>query len=201
MRKLLIALVLPVFLAACGADYEFASDAEVQAARYEAGAPYTVTLMTAISNRSGAGGHSALLINGSQRVIWDPAGTWYHRTVPIRHDVHYGINDTILEFYVDYHARETYHVVMQEVEVSRETADLLIRKFEAHGPSSKAFCSNDTSSVLSTTPGFETIPRSFYPKKTMEAFRKLPGVREWTIYDDDDDDNSNILVEQGVALR
>jgi len=201
MRKFLIAMAVPLLVAACGADFEYASDAAVSQARYEAGAPYTVTLMTAISNRSKAGAHSALLINGSQRVIWDPAGTWYHRTAPIRHDVHYGINDTLLEFYVDYHARETYHIVLQEVEVSREVADLMIARFEANGPAPKAFCSNQTSAVLGTIPGFETIPRSFYPKQTMAAFASLPGVREWTIYDDDDDDNSNILAEQAVALR
>lgn len=201
MRINLAALILPIFLAACGADYEYASDAAVAQARYSKGPPYTITLVTAINNRSKAGGHSALVINGSQRVIWDPAGTWFHKTAPIRHDVHYGINDTLLEFYIDYHARETYHLVLQQVEVSRETADGLIARFEATGPAPKAFCSNVTTGVLSETPGFETIPRSFYPKKTMQAFSQLPGVQEWTIYDDDDDDNSNILAEQNIALR
>lgn len=201
MRKLILALTLPFLVAACGADYEYASQEDVTRARYEKGAPYTVTLLTAISNRSKQGAHTALIINGSQRVIWDPAGTWYHNTAPIRHDVHYGINNTLLEFYIDYHARETYHIVLQEIETSRETADLMIARFEANGPAPKAMCSNQTTAVLSTIPGFESIPQSFYPKQTMEAFRKLPGVREWTIYDDDDDDNANILVEQNIVLN
>lgn len=201
MRKFLLALALPLLVAACGADYEYAPDEAVQKARYSKGAPYTVTLITAISNRSQAGAHSSLLINGSERVIWDPAGTWFHRSAPIRHDVHYGINDTLLEFYIDYHARETYHLVLQEVEVTREVADLMISRFQANGPAPKAFCSNSTTAILSTVPGFETIPRSFYPKKTMAAFGKLPGVREWKIYDDDDDDNANILAEQNIVLR
>ena len=77
--RLLAALVLPVALAACGAVDRAAPLADVQRAAYRHNAPASLTLYTAISNNTGAGGHSGLLINGSQRVMFDPAGTWWNR--------------------------------------------------------------------------------------------------------------------------
>ena len=63
-------------LSACAADQKFASDADVAAATYVAGPPASITLITSINGRSNAGAHSALVINGSQRVLYDPAGSW-----------------------------------------------------------------------------------------------------------------------------
>ena len=77
MRRLLIALLLPLALAACGAEKTWAPDVDVQRAIYHNDAPPSITVITVVSNSNGSGGHSALLINGSQRLIFDPAGTWH----------------------------------------------------------------------------------------------------------------------------
>lgn len=37
-----------------------------------------ISLYTMVNNESGAGAHSALVINASQRVIFDPTGTFKH---------------------------------------------------------------------------------------------------------------------------
>ena len=58
------------------------------------------------------------MINGSQRVIFDPAGTVRLSAVPERGDVLYGISPKVADFYARAHARETFHVVIQEIEVS-----------------------------------------------------------------------------------
>lgn len=189
MLKKILPLVTMLFLAACAADTKYASDAEVARAAYVNSEPAAITLVTMINNRSGEGGHSAVIVNGSQQVLWDPAGTWFHRSAPERYDLHYGFTNTLREFYYDYHARETFHLVIQELPVSRALADQAIRAFAAQGAAPKSFCSNYTSKALRTVPGFEDMPVSFFPKTTMKAFAKLPGVKTRRIYDDDADDN------------
>ena len=75
-RRVFLALALPAALAACGADHKWASDEAVRQARYVTNEPPSITLFTVIGIPRGEGGHSALMINGSQRVIYDPAGSW-----------------------------------------------------------------------------------------------------------------------------
>ncbi|APX89567.1 hypothetical protein BV394_07440 [Brevirhabdus pacifica] len=193
MLRTILPLVTILFLAACGADNIYASDEAVARAAFVNPEPASITLVTAINNRSGEGGHTAVIVNGSQQVLWDPAGTWYHRSAPERHDLHYGFTNTLREFFYDYHARETFHLVVQEVPVTRAVADQAIRAFAAQGAAPKSFCSNYTSKALRTVPGFENMPVSFFPKTTMNAFAQLPGVKTRKIYDDDSDNNKSKL--------
>lgn len=154
--------------------------------------PTSLTLMTMISNRNGSGGHTALLINASQRVIWDPAGTWWNKEVPETNDVLYGINPAAFDLYLDYHARPEYRVVMQTINVSPEVAEQALRAYAATGAAAKATCANRTSAVLNTLPGFQGMPHTWYPRKLMEAFGTLPGVQTSVIFDDVNED-------QGIA--
>lgn len=75
MKKLLLALTALISLAACGAEPIWAPDDAVATARYAHPGPTSVTLYTVLSTRSGAGAHAGLLINGSERVLFDPAGS------------------------------------------------------------------------------------------------------------------------------
>lgn len=188
MRPLFLALLLPV-LAACGADNVYAPLDEVERRAVRGDGPATLTLMTAISNRTGAGGHSALMINGSQRVIFDPAGTWFHPTAPERGDVIFGITDTMLEFYVDYHARPTFHVVMHEVTVSPELAERALQLVQDHGPANKSFCGQSVSGILRDL-GFTDVRRRWFPDKVMKDFAKVPNVTEEKVFDDTIDPHS-----------
>ena len=199
MRRLVIVLALPLFLAACGAEPVWAPDEAVARARYVSGEEPSITLFTVVRKRGGEGEHSGLMINGSQRVLFDPAGTWHHSTVPERNDLFYGITPRMRAFYIDYHARETYDVVEQRVPVSAEVAELAIRKAEAYGAVNKAFCGNSVSDILNGLPGFESIPRSFFPSKIMQKFGKLPGVTEKIHVDGDPDNNTGILLIQKEA--
>ena len=195
LRRFLLCLVLPLVLAACGADNKWASDADVARATYVSGEPPSITLYTVV-RKTGEGAHSGLMINGSQRVLFDPAGTWYHPHLPERHDVHFGITDQMKRFYVDYHARETYDVIEQRVAVSREVADFAIRRVLSNGSVSKAMCGESVSTVLRDIPGFQSIPRSFLPGKIKRAFGELPGVVTKLHIDGDPDDNSGVLMVQ-----
>lgn len=198
MRRLLLVLAIPVLLAACGftAEPKWSPDNEVSAAIYRHNGPPSISLYTVISNATGSGAHSALLINGSQRIMFDPAGTWWHPQIPERNDVHFGITPRVLEFYEDYHTRVTYHTVVQTIEVSPQVAEMALRAAQQYGAVPKAQCSVSVTSILGSLPGFQSIPRSWFPKATMRNFAALPGVTTQTLYDDDSDDNKDLLAQQ-----
>jgi len=195
MRRLLLALSLPLALAAC-AEPKWAPDEAVNAARYSTGNPPSLTLFTVISTNTGAGGHSSLMIDGSERVIFDPAGTWYHPSVPERNDVGFGITDRMYKFYIDYHARESWYVREQTLPITSAQAQALLARVESNGAVAKMMCANSTASVLHDIPGFESIPRTTSPLKLSKAFGKLPGVVTEDHYDNDPDDNAGVLMIQ-----
>ncbi len=201
MRRFILCLILPLFLAACGAEPVWAPDDAVRKAAVHTGNPPSVTLLTVTGTTSGAGGHSALMIDGSQRVIFDPAGTWNHPWVPERNDVDYGITDQMYRFYYDYHARETWFVREQKVFITPEQAEMLIKRVEANGAVSKMMCAYSVSGVLRDIPGFESIPRAFSPVTLSRGFAKLPGVQTKDHYDNDPDDNSGVLMVEMERVR
>lgn len=194
ISRLLVCFGVLFVLAGCGAKSEWATDQEVAQAYFKADGPSTLTLFTVINNRSKSGAHSGLLINGSQRVMFDPAGTWYHPDLPERNDVHFGMTDAAVDFYVDYHARVTFHVVIQEVVVPPAVAEKALQLALANGPVSKARCSVSISTLLRQLPGFESIRQTWYPKKLMESFATLPGVKTETVFDNDPDDNTGFIL-------
>ncbi|MDA5095454.1 hypothetical protein O2N63_15300 [Aliiroseovarius sp. KMU-50] len=203
MRRSFLALALIAGLAACGgADNKWASDEAVASVTFREAGPPTLTLFTVISNQRNSGAHSALMINGHERVLFDPAGTWGHARIPERHDVHYGISSGVLDFYIDYHSRITYRVVQQDIVVSPEVAELAIRLVEQNGPVPKAHCSKSVAAIMKRLPGFEGAPDSWFPTALMDYLATKPGVKEETFYDDDPHINYEILVEglpAGVA--
>ncbi len=196
MLRLVLGLVALLGLAACGAEPKWAPQDQVDAARFVAGAPTYITLYTVVNKSSGSGAHSAILVNGSERVIFDPAGTWHHPRLPERNDVHFGMTDKAIAFYIDYHARKTYDVIEQRVEVSPEVAELVLRRVKDYGAVPKAMCTQATSTVLRGVPGFTELPSTWFPKKLSDAFGALPGVSTRVITDDDDDSNHGVLLVQ-----
>jgi len=197
MNFKILAFAALTALGACGtADPVWAPDEAVAAAHFVAEAPRSITLFTVISNRDDAGAHSGLLINASEQVMFDPAGSWHHPRLPERNDVHYGITPKMVNFYIDYHARETYRVEEQTLLVSPEVAELVMQRAKAYGAVPKAQCSNSISSILRGVPGFESIPATWFPNKLAAAFGALPGVKSRIITDDDADNNHGVLIVQ-----
>ena len=193
MRRLFLWMALCLSLAACGAEPVWAPDEDIADKRVVHTGPSSLTLITVINNRSGAGGHTGLLIHADERVIWDPAGTWWNPSAPERNDLHYGMSPRMVDVYIDYHTRETYHTVTQKIPVSREVALKAKQLAANYGAVPKASCSQSTSAILRQLPGFETVPSTLFPTKIQDAFAKLPGVETATFYDDDPDDNSRLL--------
>ena len=175
-------------LAAC-AERVYAPDDAVARARYVSSeAPY-ISLLTMVERDDDEGAHSALLVNGSQVALYDPAGTFKHPDLPERNDVFYGITPRWKEVYEWYHARDTTYVVEHRLEVSRAVADQMIARMEAQGPSPKMFCGINTSEVLRSFDIFSHVPSTFYPDKIMNAFASTPGVTERRVYQEDSGQN------------
>lgn len=192
--KKALALLAFVALSACGAaEPIWAPQSEVNRATYVHGGQPSLTLFTVISNGSGSGAHTGLMVNApSQRALFDPAGTFQHPHLPERNDVHYGMTNEAVDFYVDYHARVTFHVVEQTVPVSPQVAELALSRIQSYGAVPKAQCAASTSEILAGLPGFEDVPRSMFPKKLMDYFDTRAGVSRDVTYDDLPSENGTI---------
>jgi hypothetical protein len=203
MRRFYLCFIALLFLAACGgaAEPKWASDAVVARASYVSSGPPSVTLYTVLSTKNGSGAHAGLLINGSQSVMFDPAGTWQHPRLPERNDVHFGMSPLMVDFYIDYHARETFDVIEQKIFVSPEIAELVMQRAMAYGAVPKAQCTIAVSSILRGVPGFENLPSTWFPKNLMEAFGELPGVKMRKITDTDSNKNHGVLLVQAGDPR
>lgn len=182
------ALGLCVIVAGCAdpPNIPYASDERIKASAYREPGPATLTVITMINNRSGNGGHSALMINGSQRVIFDPAGSFENVRVPEQEDVLYGVSPAVLAGYKSAHARSTYHVVLQTVEVTPEQAETALQLAEANGPVARAFCTSATTGLLRQVPGFADVNQTFFPSNLMEQMAARAGVVEERYYEDDE---------------
>lgn len=192
MRRIVLSILILFGLAACAAESKWASTEEVTRARYVHNGPPMITLFTVVGRNNGQGGHAALMINGSQRVLFDPAGTWYHPQIPERNDVHYGISDPAVSFYIDYHARITWDVYRHDIIVSPEVAEQAIRLVQDYGAVPKAMCTQAVTTVLRQLPGFEGVKSTLFPVAAMESFKALPNVTERFYQDDDPNDNEFI---------
>lgn len=175
------ALLLAVSLAGCVGEEVWAPDEAVAQAVYVAPGPASVTLITSINTRNNSGAHSALLIDGAQRLLFDPAGSWHNPGIPERNDVLFGMSPPYLDAYVAFQSAGVFEVRMQTIEVSEEVAAELSRAVQAYGAVGPAYCSRSITEILGRTPGFTAITQTFYPLNTMAQFARLPGVREQVI--------------------
>lgn len=124
LRVVVCMLGVLALLAACGVNEAvWAPDEALEGVAYRHPGQPELQLITVMNKRSKRGDHTALVISASERVIFDPAGSWHSRHAPERHDVHYGMTPQLYAFYMNYHARDTHYVVIQRLRVSSDVAD------------------------------------------------------------------------------
>jgi hypothetical protein len=193
----LAAFAILAALSGCAAPQDpEATPQEIAARSYSAPGPKTITVITMINNQTGSGGHTALMINGSQKVIFDPAGSFRDPRVVERGDVIYGITPAWEQAYKAAHARSTYHVVLQEIAVSAEQAEAALGLAMSNGAVPKSYCAQSTTSLLRQVPGFDDITVTFFPKSLMEQIAARPGVQTERYYENDAGD-----ILDGVAAE
>ncbi len=197
MRRITLLFIALLGLTACTADPTWAPDEQVNEARVVTSNPPTLTLFTMINVDSGNGGHSALLVDASERVLFDPAGSFYHPNLPERNDVVYGMTDKAVDFYIDYHSRESWRVVRQDLVVPPAVAARALALVQSNGAVPKAFCANSISGILVQLPGFEGISSTMFPVALMEQFATKPGVVTSEFHDMDVNNNGQ-LIARGI---
>lgn len=188
LSRRLLCLGLVAFLSACGSGRPNAPVQEINQVRYTDPSPPSLTLITSIRTLAGVGAHSALMVNGSQRVIFDPAGSFSasidgRPAGPQRGDVIYGVSPAVLDAYIGFQSETGFHVVTITIPVSAAVAEEALNKVEDHGWVSMAMCADATSSLLTSLPGFKSLSPSFFPRAFMREVAKLPGVTIRTYVD------------------
>lgn len=194
LRAAGLATLFALALAGCstpGNNRPNATPEQIADVAYHHDGPPAITLFTMISNRTGEGAHSSIMINApSQRIIFDPAGSVRADYITEADDVIYGVTPTFEHFYESAHARETYRVRIQRVEVPAAVAEQALRLAVTNGSVMQSMCARSTSAILSQLPGFDTIRTTWFPNKLATAMSQMPGVTDRELRESDDDDKS-----------
>lgn len=186
---------IPLALAGCGAPSVWADDEMVSRAIYQHGGQPSLSLFTMKNVGTDNGAHSGLMINASQRVIFDPAGTFAHPLIAERNDVVFGVTPQLLEIYRSYHARSTYYVIEQAVPVSAEAAETALQLALVAGPVGKARCTYSIAQILNALPGLTGFRTTLFPDNLQVQFAKLPGVVTTELRETDSDDKGLAMQE------
>ena len=154
-----------------------------------------ISLVTVMSNSTGRGGHSSLIIKSLETVIFDPAGRVRSKLLKEKADVLYDIDESLEEFYLSIHARETHHVVKQTISVSNNIGTKALNLAKANGPVAPALCARSVSVLLRKLPGFGLINVTYFPEKLMENFGNIRSVKTKRIFENDGPDKHKSLIE------
>lgn len=190
----------PLALASCSAQPVWAPDDIVNRSIYRTTGPRSLTLYTMRNVGSGNGAHTALLVDASQRVMFDPAGSFTHPLIPERNDVLFGMTEAIEQYYVSYHARETFYVIGQKVTVSPQVAEMAMQFVMSNGAVAQANCTRATSAILRRLPGFEDIGSTWFPNNLQDKFAEIPGVITQEYREADADDKAIAAQAQADAI-
>ncbi|AXI45310.1 hypothetical protein C1J03_04210 [Sulfitobacter sp. SK012] len=186
MKLLTSMLFCCALLVGCAEKGKESSQEQIASSIYRSGTQPTLTVFTMINNRSGQGAHTALLVNASQTVLFDPAGSFNHPDVPASGDVLYGMSPSWVQIYKSAHARSLFHVVSQEIAVTPAQAERALQLVQAKGSVPSAMCASATTGILREIPGFEDIRSGFYPTALMKQMQVRPGVSTTRYYENDD---------------
>lgn len=181
---------MPLALAACTGQSVIAPPEDIARVLYRDPGPTALTLFTVKNVGSENGAHTGLMISASQRVIFDPAGSFGHPSIPENNDVLFGITPRVEAEYISYHSRESFYMVTQTVQVSPEVAELALQLARGYGAVAKANCSRATVDILDRLPGFESLHFTLFPDNLEKQFARIPGVVTQEYRETDSDDNS-----------
>lgn len=197
LLRFVLAFMVLASLSACAPAPEPSQsmpDDELAKAMYRHDGPAALTLFTMVNNSNGSGAHTSLMVNGSQRVIFDPAGSFRHPRIATKDDIVFGVTPVMADTYTRFHARETFHVIVQDVDVSPDVAENILRRVLAMGPVPRAQCALSTSEILSEVPGLNgPIRKTWFPNNLADQFGRLPGATTERLYEYDDADRFKAL--------
>lgn len=200
-RRFVLAGV-PLALMGCGGpEPVWAPDEQVARVTYRHPGPSRLTLFTMRNRSNGNGMHTGLMVNASERVLFDPAGTFAGTNIIERNDVIFGITPYVEQYYISYHARETYYVQRHDADVPADVAELAMRLVKSNGAVGKTQCAVSTGRILQQLRGFEHIQPSLWPNSLAEQFAQYPGVTTSDYYEDDSSDKGLARAAYEAQLR
>lgn len=173
MKRLLIALAALAILTGCVRNPEVIAPEKLSYQTYRHPGASSLTLYTVVNVRTGNGAHTAMAVNGSERVLFDPAGSFKATDVIRSGDVIYGFTPAVEDAFMGKHARTQFLVEKHVIPVSPAVAQEALSKVKANGPVGAAYCAQSTSQILKTLPGFESIQPTFYPKNLRDQITAL----------------------------
>ncbi|MGI3169222.1 hypothetical protein ACRARG_08730 [Pseudooceanicola sp. C21-150M6] len=174
LSALLIVLALP---ACAPRNPQILPPEQLAAAAYRSAKPPEVTVYTVVNKASGSGTHTALLINASERVLYDPASGFEAEGVPRSGDILYGYSPGVEKAYFSVHERHSFRVRTHSFAVSSETAERLLRAAKAQGPAAPAHCAVSTIEILKSEPAFAALQETYSPKKLGQQLDQMPGAK------------------------
>ena len=177
---------LPLALAGCGAESVRAPQDSIARVAYRHPGPPVLTLYTCLNNDTLNGAHTGLLINASQRVIFDPAGSFRHPDVVENDDLLYGATPTVEAAYTGFQTMEGYHLVKQHIPVTAEVAEATFAAARSAGPVGKSYCTRATAKLLQSVPGLEGLRISWFPDNLMRQMAAIPGITSEFLYPNQD---------------
>lgn len=185
MKRLFLALAAISVMAACTRNPEVLPPEQLAPLAYRSSAAPSLKLYTVVNRRTNSGAHTALAVNGSETVLFDPAGGFEAQNVVRSGDVIYGFTPALDSAFTSAHARTEFLVTTQTIPVSAKVAEMALQMVKANGPVAPAHCAASTSSILKSLPGFESIEQTYYPKKLEEQLVNFPGVQGQTYLEND----------------
>ena len=190
MQRRSFIIGLPLALAGCAGQSVIAPAEDIARVAYRDPGPTALTLFTVKNVGTENGAHTGLMISASQRVIFDPAGSFGHPSIPETNDVLFGITPRVEQAYISYHSRLSFYTVSQTVPVTPEVAEQALRLAMGYGAVAKGSCSRATVDILDQLPGFESLRFTLLPDRLQRQFARIPGVVTQEYRETDSDDNS-----------
>lgn len=140
-----------------------------------------IALITILHRPSGLGRHTALLINGSQRVLYDPASHWTLGHSVRRGDLRLGFGAAAWDDYLRRAAALEAGVVIQRLPVPRAVADRAIARAATRPVAAPGTCALAVAQLLRQVDGFDWVQPTLLPDGLAGQFARRPGIVTATV--------------------
>ncbi len=166
-------------------DAEFIKELRAETSYLPVNAPPSTTLVLA-EHKGGSGAvHAALIVTGSERLIYDPSGSFTHPDTRRYGDVVYGASDEIVELFALHNADRNHDAVMRTIALESDEAEILLNSARTHGGAMPGFCAKSVASVLRSVPRFASMRDTFWPSNVQQDFENVSPVEIRSVSDTD----------------
>jgi len=146
--------------------------------------PGPTPMLTLLEVRAGVpytGSHSAPMVTGAERVIFDPAGSFGGSGVAVHDNIIRDVSEPALDLLMAFQTPDGFAVVRHDLPVTPEVPSLALTQFAQRPATTPGGCACTVAKVLGGLPGFPGFDGLMMPDRFFVRFAALLGVRE-TVY-------------------